>query len=607
MCGIGGILYSESARGNLAEALGQMQSHLWHRGPDGEGIYVSADGRAGLVHTRLAILDLSDAGRQPMSSRDGRYRIVFNGEIYNFRELRAELEAEGEVFQTNSDTEVLLRLYQLRGPECVRELAGMFAFAILDAVERVCFLARGPLGVKPLYYARQCGCFAFASELRALAAAGVASRRVSRPGLLGYLLFGSVQEPETLLENVRCLPAGNYLLWKNGELKSRRFWEVEFHAEQVTAADAVALTRKALEESVRRHFVSDVPVSIFLSGGVDSTALVALGRKARSERLRTFCISFDNPALSEGDVAGRTARHFETEHHDWRLDSSTGKSLLRKFLEHLDQPTIDGFNTYCVSKHAHDHGAKVVLSGLGGDELFGGYGSFSTVPRLARMARWATLTGLVRRVAGRVMERHSPQPRYRRLGSFLTGPPSLGAAYWAMRGIFTPREAWQIMRVYLGEDSTGVHDGMMHFPVCAQPTPEDMVSHLELTRYMRNQLLRDSDVMSMAWGLELRVPFVDPRLIESVARIPAAIRVRPGKRLLLEAVPEVPEWVANRPKRGFVFPFEDWIQDEWRDVFARLDTASPVRLQTWYRRWSLFALESFLGRIKLEANSLVPV
>lgn len=195
------------------------------------------------------------------------------------------------------------------------------------------------------------------------------------------------------------------------------------------------------------------------------------------------------------------------------------------------------------------------------------------------------------------------QPRYRRLGSFLGGPPSLGAAYWAMHGIFTPAEAQQIMRRYLGDDAD--HTEIIHFPVQAQPTPEDKVSHLEVTRYMRNQLLRDSDVMSMTWGLELRVPFLDPRLIEAVGRIPASVRLQSGKRLLLDAVPEIPDWVANRPKRGFVFPFEDWIEDEWHDVFSKLDSASPVQLQSWYRRWSLFAFENFLTRMKLDANTLV--
>jgi asparagine synthase (glutamine-hydrolysing) len=257
-----------------------------------------------------------------------------------------------------------------------------------------------------------------------------------------------------------------------------------------------------------------------------------------------------------------------------------------------------------VARHAHDHGAKVVLSGLGGDELFSGYRSFMLVPKLAAANRWLSLTGPIRAGAGFVLERAMRDPRQRRLGSFLCGPPSLASAYWAMRGIFTPNEARRLASEYVGGDAITEEDTLMHFHVPAQPTPEDMVSYLEITRYMRNQLLRDSDVMSMAWGLELRVPFVDKDLIEAIIRIPAAIRLEPGKRLLLDAVPEIPEWVANRTKRGFIFPFEDWIKEEWSDLFARLDAASPVRLQNWYRRWCLLALEHFLDANGIEGRRL---
>jgi asparagine synthase (glutamine-hydrolysing) len=308
--------------------------------------------------------------------------------------------------------------------------------------------------------------------------------------------------------------------------------------------------------------------------------------------------------LNEGDVACRTARHFDTEHYEWRLDSTAGKVLIKEFLAHLDQPSIDGFNTFCVSKHAHDHGAKVVLSGLGGDELFGSYSSFQTVPRLAKLGRWASLAGPCARSVGRLIEKAMPRPRHRRLGCFLTGPPSMAKAYWTMRGIFTPAEVERLLRVYLGECG-GTEDGAAtYFHVPAQPSAEDQVSYLEISRYMRNQLLRDSDVMSMAWGLELRVPFVDRKLVETLVRIPARLRLAPGKGLLLDAVPEIPPWVAEGPKRGFVFPFEDWIAEEWRDVFARLDAASPLRLQKWYRRWCLFTLESFLDNNGMDAGRL---
>jgi asparagine synthase (glutamine-hydrolysing) len=614
MCGIAGILQRDANPTGLTEALGRMQAALRHRGPDDTGAFISKDCQAGLAHTRLAILDLSPAGHQPMSSPDGRFHITFNGEIYNFAELRAELEKAGEVFKSHSDTEVILRSYARYGTECIREFEGMYAFAIWDSKERNCFLARDPLGIKPLYYAHHRGTLAFASEIRALLASGIIPRRLSASALQGYLLYGSVQEPDTLVEGIHCLPAGHSLTWREGEIKIRRYWDLHFMTERVEWSAAVASARDALEDSVRRHFVSDVPVSIFLSGGIDSTALVALAKRVGVKDLRTFCISFDDPKLNEGDVARQTARHFGADHHDWRLDAATGKTLLKEFLARLDQPSIDGFNTFCVAKHAHDHGSKVVLSGLGGDELFGSYPSFRSVPRLAAWGRWASLTGPGRRMLGRLLQRSGPQPRYRRLGSFLTGSPSMARAYWTMRGIFTPQEARAVSSLYLNgslpaaESHTSQENNLeaeSHEapPATAQSTPEDEVSYLEISRYMRNQLLRDSDVMSMAWGLELRVPFVDRKLVETLARIPSSARLAPGKRLLLEAVPEIPDWIANRPKRGFSFPFENWIADEWQDVFSRIDATSPVRLQSWYRRWCLFTLENFLQTNRIEASN----
>ena len=600
MCGIEGILNSDLPKDEVCRRLEQLTAALWHRGPDDRGVYVSPDGRTGLAQTRLAILDLSPAGHQPMTSADGRFHIVFNGEIYNFRELRQELTALGTTFRTETDTEVILKMYQLYGPECVREFAGMFALAIWDDQEQTCFLARDPLGIKPLYYHESRGGLVFASELKALLKAELIPRRLSATALQGYLLFGSVQQPATLLEGTGSVPAGHYLLWSRQGVRRQHFWEVQFHADKFTQAEAVATTRTALVESVARHFVSDVPVGIFLSGGIDSTALVALAHAAGWKRLRTFCISFDDPRHDEGQASERTARHFGTDHHDWRLTSTLGRGLLKEFLACQDQPSIDGFNTFCVSRHAHVNEMKVVLSGLGGDELFAGYRSFENVIKLARAGQWLRLAGPATTWVGRRLERNARQPRGRRLGSYLTGQPSLAAAYWAMRGIFTLAESDRLVRAYLGENVALGSSAAMHFHVPTQPTAADQVSHLEISRYMRNQLLRDSDVMSMASGLELRVPFVDSRLIETLSRIPARFRLAQGKQLLLAAVPEIPEWVSLSPKRGFSFPFEEWLAVEWKDLFSKFDAASPVPLQSWYRRWSLFALEHFIATHQLE-------
>jgi asparagine synthase (glutamine-hydrolysing) len=598
MCGIAGVINSNLDREKLEEVLTGMQQQLHHRGPDDRGFYVSRDGRTGLVNTRLAILDLSPAGHQPMASRDGRYRIVLNGEIYNFESLRAELGAEGETFLSHSDTEVVLKMYERYGPDCVREFAGMFAFAIWDEQEQSCFLARGPLGIKPLYYCETNGGVYFASELRTLLETGLIPRQLSTAAVSGYLLFGAVPEPLTLVENVRALPAGHHLVCHQGRCRLTKYWDLQFGDESIREAEAADLVRGALVESIERHLVSDVPVGVFLSGGIDSTALVALASRHAGNELRTFCISFDDPKFDEGDVAAQTAQHFGTRHSDWRLDSTTARKLLGNFLECSDQPSIDGFNTFCVSRLAHEAGLKVVLSGLGGDEVFGGYSSFRRIPRMVRRSRQLNLVWPLRTGAGEILQTRYSSPRIGRLGWFLQEAPTTAAAYWCMRGIFTPHEVGLLVGRYGREDEQLAPQISFHLP--RQPTLEDEVSYLELTHYMRNQLLRDSDVMSMAWSLELRVPYVDATFVNAIQRIPAALRLAPGKQLLSAAVPEIPDWVRGRKKQGFTFPFERWITREWSDVFNKIDQESPVRLHSWYRRWCLFALDSFIQRNQIE-------
>lgn len=593
MCGIAGIVGSKLDRGKVEALLHGFERSLHHRGPDDRGFFISKRGDAGLINTRLAILDLSPAGHQPMQSDDGRYTIVYNGEVYNFEELRAELVGEGETFVSHCDTEVILKMYARYGPDCVREFEGMFALAIWDEEEQSCFLARGPLGIKPLYYHEQDEALLFASEVRALLESGYVPRRLYARAVAGYLLFGAVPEPLTLIEGVRALAPGHSLFWRNGKARINKYWDLQFGQELLRPKEAAELVRSELVSSIERHLISDVPVGVFLSGGIDSTALVALAAKEKVSELRTFCISFDNPEFNEGDVAARTAKYFGTRHTDWRLDSATAKSLLNQFMNSADQPSIDGFNTFCVAKLAHDNGLKVVLSGLGGDELFGGYRSFERVPKMVSASRWMTPVSPLRRLAGSTFQTKLLSPRMNRLGRFLTDVPITAAAYWAMRGIFTPREVERLLPRYGCEMSDAASAIALHVP--PQPTLEDEVSYLEVTRYMRNQLLRDSDVMSMAWGLELRVPFVDSKFIEGIQRISSPLRLA-GKQLLLDAVPEIPAWVRERPKQGFTFPFREWVTGEWQDVFRRIESTSPVRLQSWYRTWCLFALESFIEK-----------
>lgn len=592
MCGIAGFITHPAPLPNRKEALAALERSLHHRGPDDQGTYISPDGRCGLTNARLAILDLSAAGHQPMRSADGRRVIVFNGEIYNFLELRRELEAAGAVFRSRSDTEVVLQLYERHGPACVERLRGMFALAVWDEWEGSCFMARDPLGIKPLYYYHDPdeGLLAFASELRALLVSGLAPKRLDPQGLYGYFRSGSVPEPLTMIAGVRCLEPGTRMRWQAGRITRDRFWSLHFAPGGTGSGgdgNTAPTVRAALLDSVEHHFVSDVDVGLFLSGGIDSTAVLALARVNGRGNIRTFSIGFDDDAAAdESGIARRTARHFDAQHAEWRLNRKTGRALFDEFLPHVDQPSVDGFNTFAVSRFAREQGIKVALSGLGGDELFGGYPSFRQLPR---MVGWSRKLGPLRGLTGAALTAFAPRAPLRRLGDFLRHPPTLANAYAAYRGIHTDAEARALVACFA--DADGCADAAPGGGERVDyPTEADEICALELRRYMSNQLLRDSDVMSMANGLELRVPLVDRQVVETLARIPAKQRLLAGKGLLLRAVPEVPDWVTGQPKRGFLFPFETWMAGDWG--------ASPTppadgnergqKPRAWYQKWSVF-------------------
>ncbi|HEY9632660.1 MAG TPA: asparagine synthase (glutamine-hydrolyzing) [Coleofasciculaceae cyanobacterium] len=589
MCGIAGLLSLSSSQQQFENLIQRMQSQLRHRGPDDEGIYISSDRQAAIVHTRLSILDLSSAGHQPMSVADERYWITFNGEIYNFQELRSTLISQGEQFHSQTDTEVILKLYQRLGTDCVHQLRGMFAFAIWDDREKTCFLARDPLGIKPLYYWNVGSTLLFASELRAILATRLPTINLSMEGLYGYLVSGSVPEPHTLIEGIHCLPGGHWLRWQSGNVTQNQYWQINFTPEAIEPSEAAQKVRDALLDSIKHHFVSDVSVGIFLSGGIDSTAVVALASQTQINQLRTYSIAFEEPDWNEGEISSKVAEKFGTDHTEYKITASLGRELFPQYLAAIDQPSIDGFNTFCVSQIAHKDGTKVVLSGLGGDELFGGYKSFQKVPQMVRCSQRLQVIHPIRTGVGIGLERWGNSPKVKRLGDFLQQTPNSATAYRSFRGIFSHREACAIAKQYLPDRALPMRS--QNNPFSDLPSLEDEVSLLEISGYMRNQLLRDSDVMSMAWGLELRVPLVDQVLLEAISSIPSSIRLAPGKQLLIQAVPELPSWVVNRPKRGFSFPFEQWIAGEWRDHFPELNRHNDISLKPWYRRWSLSLLQ----------------
>ncbi|MEH2140494.1 asparagine synthase (glutamine-hydrolyzing) [Nostoc sp.] len=600
MCGIAGILTKTEIKNSLENLMLRMQTALQHRGPDDQGIYISPNREVAFAHTRLSILDLSAAGHQPMSTPDGRYWITFNGEIYNFRQLRLDLEAKGEKFYSQTDTEVILKLYQQQGTECVKNLRGMFAFAIWDNQEQTCFIARDALGIKPLYYWQSGSTLIFASEIRAILASKLPSIALSPEGLYGYLVSGSVPEPHTLIAGIRCLEAGHWLRWQAGNVNQQQYWQINFAAETISLIEAKEKVRNALIDSIEHHFISDVPVGIFLSGGIDSSSIVALSRQTQKGNLRTYSIAFEENEWNEGEIAQKVAQEFGTEHTEYKVTASLGRDLLPKFLASIDQPSIDGFNTFCVSQIARKDGTKVVLSGLGGDELFGGYKTFQQVPNMVRWGQQLQKIQPISSSLGRGLASLGISPRMRRLGDFLQQKPTTAAAYRSFRGIFSHREAWKITQHYLKDASLPIWEGVIFQDRSLPknlPSLEDEVSLLELSCYMRNQLLRDSDVMSMAWGLELRVPLVDQALLEAIASIPSTIRLAQGKQLLVQAIPELPSWLLNRPKRGFFFPFQQWIEKDWSDYFPAQELGKDINLKLWYRNWSLAILHHWWNEI----------
>jgi len=560
MCGINGILrLSETAPPLDRDELLRTRDAMTSRGPDGAGLWMSDDGRAALASRRLAILDLSAAGAQPMGFEDGRFQAVLNGEIYNFRELRHELEAEGR-FRSRSDTEVVLALYARHGAAMLSRLRGMYGLAIWDDREKALLLARDPLGIKPLYLSAEGGCLRFASQVKALERGGAVSREVDPAGLAGFLLWGSVPEPLTIRRAVRALPAGHHLLVRDGKISPP-----EPHGPgRVEPLEPTA----AVEDSVRAHLVSDVPIAIFLSAGLDSSLIAALACRHLPEPPATFTLRFEDlqgTAFDEAPLAAEVAKRLGTRHVERWLGREELADLWAGALAAMDQPSIDGFNTWTVSRAAHEAGLKVVLSGLGGDEIFGSYPSFTAVPRLARSARRAArIPGLA--AVWPALTRWA-SPSRPKLPGLLRHGRTIPGAYFLRRGLFLPEE----LPGLIGRDLAA--EGLQGYDPVADAARAlaagnghaadgwRAVHEMETARYMRNQLLRDSDWASMAWSVELRVPLVDAWLRERLAASGFEPAKSEGKAALVRrAAPELPEALWTRPKSGFYIPVAEWMQ-----------------------------------------------
>lgn len=550
MCGINGILRLSNAAPPIdRDEVLRTREAMTARGPDGCGAWFSDDGRAALASRRLAILDLSEAGAQPMASEDGRFVIVLNGEIYNFAELGRTLDAR---LRSRSDTEVVLALYAREGPAMLSRLRGMFGLAIWDDQEKTLLLARDPLGIKPLYLSTEGDVLRFASQVKALEAGGAISRETDPAGVAGFLLWGSVPEPFTIRKAVRALPAGHYVVVEIG-----RIGPIRPIRPIVAPMEPVA----AVEDSVWAHLVSDVPVAVFLSAGLDSGLIAALACRHLPEPPVTFTLRFEGlegTFLDEAPVAAEVARTLGTRHVERRMGRADVAGLWDGAMAAMDQPSIDGFNTWAVSRAAHEAGLKVVLSGLGGDEVFGSYPSFKDVPRLARTAgRAARVPGL--RAVWPGLARLAPgRPK---LPGLLKYGRTLQGAYFLRRGLFLPEELPGLIGRDLAEEGLRAHDvaaGNGHVR-----DGWTAVHEMETARYMRNQLLRDSDWASMAWSVELRTPLVDAWLRERLARNGFEPARSQGKAALVrQAAPELPEAVWTRRKSGFYIPVAEWMRPE---------------------------------------------
>ena len=615
-----------------------MSAALTHRGPDEHGELILPLGapQVALGMRRLSIIDLP-GGSQPIFNETRDIAVVYNGEIYNFKELRADLTRCGHIFRTHSDTEVIVHGYEEWGTAVVRHLRGMFAIALLDmrgapSKPATVFLARDRFGIKPLYYSLQNGTFVFASEVRALLASGLVAPKLSAAALESFFLFGSVAEPQTLVEDVFSIPPGHFAVIRashSGEFSTEPYWTAADAAtasgsrKSVAMATAAKRVRPELEDAVARHLIADVELGVFLSSGLDSTALVALASAVRAG-LHTFTLVFEEQDFNEAALARETARHFGAHHDELLLRGTDVLDRLDEALGALDQPTMDGINTYFVSWAARRVGLKVALSGLGGDEVFGGYSTFSAAQSAARVAAVGkkvprTLRSLAAPAVGWAGAKKSDARR--KISSLWNEGDFLPHPYFFTRLLFTPQKA-AVLRAgaWVSDAATPWRKWLAQsVQLAARFDPFTAVSVLEMRSYMAQTLLRDTDSVSMANSLEVRVPLLDHVLAELALQLPSSAKHVPNisKALLAESLRDLlPDKILSQRKRTFTLPWEIWLRgplaSKIRDGLTNLSPALAAHVDSqslanvwsdfelgrtsWSRPWALFVLNDWCRR-----------
>lgn len=572
MCGIAGIVRFSHERVER-RLIQSMTDAMSHRGPDADGFFMG-DGIA-LGHRRLSIIDLSSAANQPFLDDAGRYAMVFNGEIYNYEEVKAKLP--GYAFRTSSDTEALLAAYIRWGPGCLDHLRGMFSFAIWDRDEREIFLARDRLGVKPLYYYLDDKTLIFASEQRSILSTALVKRKLDTTAMLDFFSYQSVPFPHSAIEGIRQLQAGSWMKIRDGKPHTQVYWELTGHDVNFDFSDRKAVlgrTRDLMLQSVKRRLVSDVPVGAFLSGGIDSSAVVGLMAESGAGKPNTFNISFEEEEFDESSYAEMVAKKFNTQHTKIALRPTSFLEELENALNAMDSPSGDGVNTYVVSKAIRQSGMAVALSGVGGDELFAGYPYFRQFLQLQQRAWLWRLPSVVRKMAA--LGLRSSEGRVRQLLYADSG--AIENAYPVFRQILSPSLLSDLTALNVGAQATALGHQLREKAPCLHKLPLlSQVSVAEYMGYTQHTLLKDTDQMSMAMSLEVREPFFDQDLVEFILAVPDDIKQSSyPKGLLVEALsPLLPDEIVFRKKQGFLFPWKIWLKNELRSFCeARIQNMS---------------------------------
>jgi asparagine synthase (glutamine-hydrolysing) len=632
MCGIAGIISTKPAAGNpkawekFPAAIHRMTNALAHRGPDAEGQYI--DEHAALGHRRLSIIDLSPEANQPFWDLTERYAIVFNGEVYNFREIRSQLTDFR--FRTGCDTEVILAAYITWGEECLHRFFGMFAFAVWDKKERKLFIARDRLGIKPLYYAHTSESFLFASEIRAILASGMVKKELSRQGLHNYLTYQTVHAPHTIVEGILQLNSGECATLQDGNFSKKTYWSLtgnEASREESDYDTVKKQVRKLLREAIERRLISDVPLGAFLSGGIDSSSVVALMAEVAGRQVDTFSVVFKEEQFDESPWSNMIARRFNTRHHPMLLEPTDFLDALPDALQAMDSPSGDGVNTYVVSKVTKQAGVTVALSGLGGDELFAGYSLFGDYLRLNRIPPFFwKIPGGIRRGGSALLHPFLKSHQRERVSEIFSARSAcIEDVYPAFRKVLTRRELKGALfdrsvsnGNFAGRENDAVYQilksqpGLKKLPLLSQLTVAD------ISTYTQNVLLKDTDQMSMAHALEVRVPFFDHALVEYVVQIPDKWKYPDyAKKLLVESLePLLPKEIVFRPKKGFDLPWKVWMKNELRGFceqklkkLGERDLIAPKLLDhlwsefsagkndnLWSRVWIFAVLEDWLEK-----------